>query len=179
MKTYTTKSLGEVINGLEVQTIIGYDSAPVYSCRCTECGAKGVTVRHEQFTNGTSRCTSSLHGKVRVMPAASSTAEVRSRDGGWAEHYSEKLKPQEEPPSAVDPQIAARKAKQAAENQRRTSELRRQHHRYFNHCLSHGWPMDKAFTFAQWCSIDDFYRAQILERQASGYYEKNHQEETK
>jgi hypothetical protein len=171
VKTYITKQLGEIIDGLEVQTIIGYDNAPVYSCRCTDCGARGVTVRHEQFANGTSRCTSSLHGKVRVMPATSSSVEVRSRDDGWSEYYADKLKPQEEPPPVVDPEITAKKARQAAANQRRTAELRRQHHRYYNHCLTHGWPMEKAFSFSQWCSIDDHYRGQILERQSSGYYE--------
>jgi hypothetical protein len=103
---------------------------------------------------------------------------VGSRDDGWAEHYAEMLKPEEETPPAVDPEIAAKKARQTAENQRRTAELHQQHSCYYIHCLTHGWPLDKLFTFKQWCSIDDFFRAQILERQASGYYE-GAQEETK
>jgi hypothetical protein len=82
------------------------------------------------------------------------------------------LKPQEEPPQpVVDPEIAAQKAKKAADNQRRTEELRRQHQKYLNHCINHDWPLDKAIVFGDWCKVDDFFRAQILERQASGYYE--------
>jgi hypothetical protein len=43
----------------------------------------------------------------------------------------------------------------------------------------HDWPLDKAIKFHDWIKVCDFYRAQILERQASGYYEKDHPEETK
>jgi hypothetical protein len=168
--------LGETIGGLYVSSILRFvDNEPLYSCKCLECGST-VPIAHRLFRQGNARCTSSIHGHVQTKPATSSSSQVGIRSDGWAEHYAEMLKPQEEPPPGPDPEIAARKAKQAAENQRRTAELRRQHHKYFNHCLSHNWPMDKAFTFAQWCSIDDDYRGQILERQASGYYEKDTQE---
>jgi hypothetical protein len=168
--------LGETIDNLYVKSILRFvDNEPLYSCECLECGST-VPIAHRLFRQGNARCTSSIHGHAQAKPATSSTGEVRSRDSGWNEYYAEKMKPEPVPPPVPDPEIEARKARQAAETQRKTAELRRQHLQYYDHVLTHNWPLDKAFTFKQWCSIDAFYRAQILERQASGYYEKDTQE---
>lgn len=69
LKTYSQRQIGEVINGLEIQTILRSERGqPVYGCLCRECGAKGVPVRHEQFSTGAAKCISSLHGRSRFQP---------------------------------------------------------------------------------------------------------------
>lgn len=69
MKTYSQRRIGEVINGLEIQTILRSERGqPVYGCLCRECGAKGVPVRHEQFNTGAAKCISSMHGRQRYQP---------------------------------------------------------------------------------------------------------------
>jgi hypothetical protein len=166
VKTYTTKSLGEVIDGLEVQAIIGYDNAPVYSCRCLECGTKGITVRHQQFTNGTSRCTSSIHGRAEVKPSSSSSAEVRSRDDGWSEYYAAKLRQPAEQPKQPhrDPETEAWLKTKADAKQRRTEEIRAEYRRFYAYAFMHDWNMQKFVSLKQWFNLSDHHRAQVLER---------------
>jgi hypothetical protein len=69
LKTYSPRKIGEVINGLEIQTILRSERGqPVYGCLCTECGARGVPVHHEKFNNGAAKCISSMHGRSRYQP---------------------------------------------------------------------------------------------------------------
>ncbi len=81
MKTYIAKKIGEVINGLEVTGILRNENGlPVYSATCQECGARGVPVKHEQFSTGAAKCISSMHNRSRYQPTTIQKVRAEEAD---------------------------------------------------------------------------------------------------
>jgi hypothetical protein len=86
MKTYVTRKIGEISNGLKVETILRHEKGiPVYGCFCTECGTRGVPVRHDKWE--VAKCLSSTHGREKFKPVtlreirqAEVAEEQRQRD---------------------------------------------------------------------------------------------------
>jgi hypothetical protein len=77
MKTYIVKKIGEISNGLKVETILRNEKGlPVYGCLCTSCGARGVPVHHAKWE--IARCVSSLHGRDNYKPV--SLREIRAEE---------------------------------------------------------------------------------------------------
>jgi hypothetical protein len=177
MPNYVNR-VGETIGDLEVQTILRYEkSEPVYGCRCI-CGAAGVGIKHDAFRKGTARCTSSLHGRPEVRPSATSAISVGSRGNGWAEFYHEQLnQPQPEPaPETVDPYVAKLRA---ARDEAATAYKRKavdQWSQYIKHGVAHNWNVAGMIDLKDWLTVPEQYRQDILDKQASGYYEKKKQE---
>ena len=72
--------VGQKINGLEIEGILGYDGGrPVYSCRCSQCNSvSGVS--HNKFRSGSARCMSPTHGRPSRAPGSTSSAAVVVRN---------------------------------------------------------------------------------------------------
>src|ERR1700684_1210950 len=77
MKPYFIKQIGDVSNGLKVETVLRYENGlPVYGCLCTECGARNLPVRHAKWESA--RCISSLHGRSNYKPVT--FEEIRAEE---------------------------------------------------------------------------------------------------
>ena len=114
MRELITKQIGEVIDGLEVQTILRYEkNEPVYGCLCLKCGTHGVPVRHDEFRKGTARCISSLHLHGGVHTEAGSihgSAQVRENNRvTWSDWRQQEPQAQRSEPQATpDPEAQRR-----------------------------------------------------------------------
>jgi hypothetical protein len=151
------KEIGEVVQGFTIDTVIGYHGGePVYSCTCGGCGVSGVSVKHSEFRRGTAKCNSVSHFAVmkEKLPVLSLPPEPELE------------------PITVDEYVLNLKAARDAENKRCIAVARDQWCSYIAHGASNAWHLDKMLDIKDWAKLPLEHREEILEKQRSGFYEK-------
>jgi hypothetical protein len=82
------------------------------------------------------------------------------------------LPPEPEPETTVDQYVHGLRAARDAENKRRIAVARDQWCGYIGHGVAHGWNLEKMLDIKDWLKLTEDYRQGILDKQASGFYEK-------
>jgi hypothetical protein len=170
--------VGQIINGLEIQTILRYESGlPVYGCRCLECGSTLVPVRHAQFRQGNARCIASIHGKANRAPGGTAlagtgsyraTGSARSEKERAAFDRSQQAQHRRTTLAEYDPEglIAFKNAQRREEQRRWKEQEKRIDAQYLEYkrrmIVDRGLALDQLCSRHVWGKIGDDDRQRIL-----------------